>query len=190
MLLLARSALFITVKGTLNLAITHCFFNSKGVSMADDKDLDTNSTTHEEGQWKVFPDSKKYELKGFLQMCIERRFHAAVQACFQEVTGLEETTYWIHTDVGGTPGMEDNDGAPNYCYEDPQNARIMGWSAHGSGCGGFPGMLDPAILDLLMETVERQAAEYPEARHFAFFARNGQRPGEIEVMYTKGKKAK
>ena len=144
--------------------------------MADDKDLDKNPSPEDELQWEVFVDEKEYNLKGFLQMCIERRFHAAVQKCFQGKTGLAETDYWIHTDVGGTPRMESNRGAPDYCYDHPQNARIMGWSAHGSDCGGLPGMLDPAILQKLRDTFAVQAARYPDATHHGFFAKilNGQ----------------
>jgi hypothetical protein len=65
--------------------------------------------------------------------------------------------------------MADQKLAPNYCYFD-KKVRLMGWSAHGDGCGGFPNIPDAEIERLLLKTVEDKVLDYPEARHFVYFA--------------------
>ncbi len=151
--------------------------------MADnaDSDLYNNSAAQDETDWSVYIDSNNYQILGFLQMCIERRFHLAVQECFKKETSLADTDYWIHTGVGGSPQMESevDQKAPRYCYS--QGARIMGWSAHGSKCGGMPGLSDEVILKALQETLNRNSKKYPETWHLGFFAK--ERPdGNVEVL--------
>jgi len=158
--------------------------------MADDKDpnLQTDSHSHEnpapqnEGDWSVFVDPNKYQALGFLQMCIEKRFHLAVQECFKKKTGLGDTDYWIHTDAGGSPNMESPTHlvSPKYCYE--QGARIMGWSAHGSKCGGLPGVPDQDILNRLKETLVRNSTRYLDTWHLGFFAKEGSRGDDVEIL--------
>jgi hypothetical protein len=155
--------------------------------MADDND---ERLQKEEGIWSVFEDPNNYPPLGFLQMCIERRFHLAVQDRFMKETGLGETDYWIHTDAGGSPKMESEVHlvAPNYCYAAPQRARIMGWSAHGSKCGGFPtGATDWEILKALQETLNKKPGMYPGARHLGFFAKEGQTGNQIEILLIEPK---
>jgi len=107
---------------------------------------------------------------GFLQLCADRRFHRCIQEKLQEHAKLpSREAYWIHADAGGTPRMADQKLAPNYCYFD-QNVRLMGWSAHGDKCGGFPNIPDSEIEELLLETVADKVLDYPEARHFVYFA--------------------
>jgi hypothetical protein len=187
MLLLATSAWFnTTLSVNFNLALT-TYSTLKGDSMADDKDpnLQTDSPLRESPapqNWSVFVDPNKYQALGFLQMCIEKRFHMAVQERFKEVTGLGDTDYWIHTDAGGSPNMESavHLVAPKYCYN--EGARIMGWSAHGSKCGGFPGRSDEYILNALRETLSRNSRRYSDTWHLGFFAREGPSAGEIEIL--------
>ncbi|HST23873.1 MAG TPA: hypothetical protein VLR90_22385 [Blastocatellia bacterium] len=143
---------------------------------------DENPSPQEEGQWSFFEDSNDYQLLGFLQMCIEKRFHSAVQGRFQQVAGLSATNYWIHTDIGGSPKMEENDAAPNYCYAWPRNARFMGWSAHGSGCGGFENEDDDYILNALRDTLNKKLILYPEARHVGLFAKVRPGGGGIDIQ--------
>jgi hypothetical protein len=107
---------------------------------------------------------------GFLQLCADRRFHRCIQEKFQEHANLpSREAYWIHADAGGTPRMADQKLAPNYCYFD-KGVRLMGWSAHGNGCGGFPNTPDAEIERLLLKTVAEKVEEYREARHFVYFA--------------------
>src|SRR5215467_4823326 len=84
---------------------------------------------------------------GFLQMCIDKRFHRIIQERFDAETGLTTQQYWLHADVGGSPGLaKKRREAPDYCYDNFPALRDMGWSAHGSKCGGFPGEDDEYIL--------------------------------------------
>lgn len=107
---------------------------------------------------------------GFLQLCADRRFHSIIQAEFQRDAGLRESTdYWIHADAGGTPKMEDLTIAPNYCYK-KKKVRLMGWSAHGAGCGGFGEEVpDNVIRKALKDSLAIQLERYPKADHFCYF---------------------
>jgi len=132
------------------------------------------------GTWSTVIDARHYETLGFLQLCIERRFHQAVQEKFQEVTGLESTQYWIHSDVAGTPQMEDHRRAPEYCVD--QEVEFMGWSAHGTGCGGYEdGTSDSRILGDLIQALNKKPDLYPGITHYGFFATQGDRPEEVRV---------
>ena len=110
-------------------------------------------------------------LLGYLQLCADRRFHKCIQDRFQFEAALSSReSYWIHADAGGTPKMENQRIAPDYCYHQ-KGVRSMGWAAHGNGCGGFPpGTPDPTIRQQLTEVAQRKAAEYPEANHYVYFA--------------------
>lgn len=129
--------------------------------------------------WQVLKASEEDSVLGFLQICIERRFHRAVQLEFQKKTGLSETNYWLQADVGGSPLMEENRKAADYCYK--LGAKLMGWSAHGASCGGFPGIPDAEIQAKLLVTLRGKASEYPRAKHYAFFAT--ERNNEMVVLY-------
>ena len=119
---------------------------------------------------KKLPYTKECTPLGFLQLCADRRFHREIQEQFQIDTELEEPTdYWIHADAGGTPKMECQRTAPDYCYYS-KKVRLMGWSAHGSGCGGFgEDVPDDVIQRALYVVAERKAEEYPLATHFIYF---------------------
>jgi hypothetical protein len=109
---------------------------------------------------------------GFLQMCVERRFYRAIQEKFEELTKLAHNQYWIHTDAGGTPKMKGklHEVAPDYCYK-KQEVRIMGWAAHGTGCGGYGSDVpDEVILRDLRAMLSLRATQYRLAKHYAFFA--------------------
>jgi hypothetical protein len=134
--------------------------------------------------WSTLVDAQHYETLGFLQMCIERRFHQAVGQKFQEVTGLKATQYWIHSDVGGSPKMEAQRLAPDYCRD--QGVKIMGWSAHGTGCGGFGKETpDSVILQALISTLHKKPDEYPGITHYGFFAVEGDKPEDVKIWYRK-----
>ena len=83
------------------------------------------------------------------------------------------TDYWIHADAGGTPKMECQTTAPDYCYH-KKCVRKMGWSAHGNGCGGFGEQVpDSVIQQALSEVAGRRKADYPGATHYVYFATIG-----------------
>jgi len=124
--------------------------------------------------WEVLICDKTKEppILGFLQLCADRRFHQCIQRKFQQDAGLSlPEDYWIHADAGGTPKMECQRTAPDYCYYD-KHVRKMGWSAHGNVCGGFgPDVPDEEIEQALVVIFQRKTEEYPLARHFCYFAR-------------------
>ena len=107
---------------------------------------------------------------GFLQLCADRRFHRYLQKRFQKDAKLKSPTdYWIHADAGGTPKMEKQLIAPDYCYK-KKGVRLMGWSAHGDGCGGFgEEVKDEVIKRALLKTFKVQRKRYKDARHFCYF---------------------
>ena len=122
-------------------------------------------------------------LLGFLQLCADRRFHKVLQERFQKDAGLmSPEDYWIHADAGGTPKMECQRTAPDYVYY-TEKVRLMGWSAHGSGCGGFgKDVPDDVIRKALVAVAQRKAAEYDEADHFIYFA-TIVKEGDVETAH-------
>jgi hypothetical protein len=114
--------------------------------------------------------SEDYPVMGFLQLCADRRFHRCLQERFKEDAGLGSSLeYWIHADAGGTPRMAELIAAPDYCYF-KKGVKVMGWSAHGNGCGGFPDTDDDKIREALEKTAKEKVAAYPKASHFVYFA--------------------
>lgn len=107
---------------------------------------------------------------GFLQLCADRRFHKSIQQAFEEDAGLtSREAYWIHADAGGTPKMECQRITPDYCYINKE-VRLMGWSAHGAGCGGFGEEVpDEVIMRELCATMQRNVRKYALAKHFIYF---------------------
>ncbi|MBI4100504.1 hypothetical protein HY439_02075 [Candidatus Microgenomates bacterium] len=105
--------------------------------------------------------------RGFLQMCADRRFHSEVEEKFQEATGLPATGYWIEATAGGAPAIDSTKTA-DYAYA--HGARQMGWAAHGSNCGGFPGVGDGQMRVSLEKTVKTRMERYPDAQHFQIFS--------------------
>lgn len=116
-------------------------------------------------------DPGDFKLTGYLQLCADRRFHECIQDQFQVDAELpSRNAFWIHADAGGTPKMECQRTAPDYCYYD-KHVRSMGWSAHGDVCGGFgPDVPDAVILEALDVISRRKMEEYPDADHFVYFA--------------------
>jgi hypothetical protein len=131
----------------------------------------SNEFNEENWDVRILPYTDDVALLGFLQLCADRRFHRDIQEQFQEDAGLESPEdYWIHADAGGTPKMECQRTAPDYCYYD-KKVRLMGWAAHGAVCGGFgPNVPDEVIRRALIVVWRRKREEYPEARHFVYFA--------------------
>jgi len=124
-------------------------------------------------------------LLGFLQLCADRRFHKCIQAQFQKDAGLKSPEdYWIHADAGGTPKMKSLTTAPDYCYH-KKKVRLMGWAAHGNGCGGFgEDVPDRVIWRKLWKVARKKMAEYDEASHFVYFATIKKEKGaEQAVVY-------
>ena len=116
---------------------------------------------------------------GFLQLCAERRFHRVVMEAFERETGLRPDEYWIEARPGGSPSWADNTKGSRLAHGG--GARLMGWSAHGDVCLGFPGVDDATLRRRLHAVAARRAEEFPAAEHFALFAL----PGKVEVTRIK-----
>ena len=136
-------------------------------------DNQPNSNLPNEEGWskQISPNIPDPPVLGFLQLCADRRFHRSIQEQFQKDTGLRSTEdYWIHADAGGTPKMECQRTAPDYCYYD-KKVQFMGWAAHGKICGGFgPNVPDEVIKQALLVVSRRRRDDYPKARHYVYFA--------------------
>lgn len=131
----------------------------------------SNEPNEKDWDVRILPYTDDVALLGFLQLCADRRFHRDIQEQFQDDAGLgSPEDYWIHADAGGTPKMECQRTAPDYCYYDKE-VRLMGWAAHGAVCGGFgPNVPDDVIRRALIVVSDRKREEYPDARHFVYFA--------------------
>ena len=105
---------------------------------------------------------------GFLQLCADRRFHRLTMEAFEEAAGLSPTAYWIEAVAGGAPAVALRTRAAELARA--RGATVMGWAAHGDGCGGFPQADDARIRAMLETTVARRRLEYPQAEHLVFFA--------------------
>ena len=137
------------------------------------------------GNWTVerLPYTEDCPARGFLQLCADRRFHRCIQQEFKKDADLNSREdYWIHADAGGTPKMADERVAPNYCYH-KKGVRLMGWSAHGAGCGGFGEEVpDHVIRQALCETMQKNVREYPLAKHFIYFVTVYKEQGKEETV--------
>ena len=125
-----------------------------------------------EDNWMVerLPYTKDTPAKGFLQLCADRRFHRLIQQKFKKDAKLSSREdYWIHADAGGTPKMVGQRVTPNYCYIN-KKVRLMGWSAHGAGCGGFGEQVpDDVIKQALCKAMQKNVRKYRLAKHFIYF---------------------
>jgi hypothetical protein len=108
---------------------------------------------------------------GFLQLCADRRYHRVTMEDFEARTGLRPDQYWIEAAAGGAPGLGGATATARFAYD--KGARIMGWAAHGGGCGGFPGTGDDELRAKLHGAATDAAREFPEAEHWALFAAGG-----------------
>ncbi|HEY3185120.1 MAG TPA: hypothetical protein VGJ77_19930 [Gaiellaceae bacterium] len=112
---------------------------------------------------------------GFLQLCADLRFHRAVMEAFERETGLRPDEYWIEARSGGAPSWADNTATSRKAHR--FGATVMGWSAHGAECRGFPGESDDAIRLRLDKAARRRAEEFPNVSHLVLFAL----PAGVEV---------
>lgn len=100
--------------------------------------------------------------KGFLRRCIDRRFHAQTRQLFEQATGLGQTDYWDEGIAGGA-AVETNEAGADYAQKN--GATIWGWQAHGSHCGGQPGVSDAESAARLDKNIAKQR-KTRGGRHF------------------------
>lgn len=108
---------------------------------------------------------------GFLQLCADRRYHRKTMAQFERATGLRPDQYWIEATAGGAPALDAATATASFAYGN--GARIMGWSAHGDGCGGFPGCSDEELRAKLDAAAGERAKDFPAASHWTLFGAGG-----------------
>ena len=142
----------------------------------------------DEKNWKVksLAYQKDLPVRGFLQMCADRRFHNLLQKEFKKDAGLSSREdYWIHADAGGTPKMAHLTDAPKYCYG-KKKVRLMGWAAHGDICGGFGDHVgDDEIKLALCKTMQRKVRDFPLATHFIYFVTVQKKRGKEETIISR-----
>jgi len=153
--------------------------NNQATNVTPGAERQANVLNEENWLVQKYPDIGIPPLRGFLQLCADRRFHRCLQEQFQKDTGINSPVdYWIHADAGGTPKMECQRTAPDYCYF-KMEVRLMGWSAHGDNCGGFgDNVPDSEIRRALLVTARRKVEDYPLASHYVYFATTEHENGE------------
>lgn len=106
---------------------------------------------------------------GFLQLCADRRFHRRTMDAFEEAASLGSSDlYWIEASAGGAAGFDDVTVTARFAHDN--GARKMGWAAHGTGCGGFPGSSDDEVKGALKAQTAKRVEEFPDAEHWFIFA--------------------
>jgi len=109
---------------------------------------------------------------GFLQLCADKRYHRKTMDAFEAATALTgPDRYWIEATAGGAAAFAEPTLTARYAYEN--GARIMGWAAHGDGCGGFPGRSDADMQAMLEAAARELLAEFPDADHWLLFGQGG-----------------
>lgn len=161
--------------------------NDQSNSQATNADptAERQSNVLNDENWIVerLPYTEDCPARGFLQLCADRRFHKCIQQEFKKDANLtSREDYWIHADAGGTPKMASQSVAPDYCYK-KKGVRLMGWSAHGAGCGGFGEEVEDIVIRrALCVTMQGKVKEYPEAKHFIYFVTVYKEQGKEETV--------
>jgi len=106
------------------------------------------------------------ERLGYLASCMDRRFVVNTRRAFEKETGLSETQYWHESWPGGA-AVPQSEVGEDYAYS--HGARAFGWQAHGSTCGGQPGVSDQEIQQRLDTTIHAKVEKFPDADHYRIF---------------------
>lgn len=106
------------------------------------------------------------EIKGYLSVCMDRRFWKLAADAFTEKTGLALTDFWLETNPGGANTQANPTGED---YAAHHGAEVFGWGAHGSTCGGQPGVSDEESKARLLKKIEEKKAKFPDRKHYGLF---------------------
>jgi hypothetical protein len=106
------------------------------------------------------------DVKGYLSTCMDKRFWKQAAEMFAGETGMEMTDFWLETNPGGVNTQANPTGED---YAAGHGAQVMGWGAHGSNCGGQPGMSDEESKSILMTKIEEKKAKFPDKKHYGLF---------------------
>lgn len=106
------------------------------------------------------------DIKGYLSACMDRRFWKKSAELFAEKTGLSMTEFWVETNPGGANTQSNPTGED---YATANGAEMLGWGAHGSHCGGQPGVSDEESRSRLLAKIEEKKAKFPNKKHYGLF---------------------
>src|SRR5690554_806601 len=101
------------------------------------------------------------DIKGYLNVCMDKRFWKKATEMFTEKTSLSVTDFWLETNPGGVNTLENMVGQD---YAASHGATVMGWGAHGSVCGGQQGISDDESKARLMQKIEEKKGKFPEVK--------------------------
>ncbi|PIW08055.1 hypothetical protein COW38_01520 [Candidatus Collierbacteria bacterium CG17_big_fil_post_rev_8_21_14_2_50_45_7] len=104
--------------------------------------------------------------KGYLSACMDKRFWLKVAQAFAEKTGMEMTDFWLETNAGGA-NTQNNPTGEDYAVA--HGAQVFGWGAHGSVCGGQPGVSDDDSKAILLEKIQEKKLKFPGNKHYGIF---------------------
>jgi len=123
--------------------------------------------------------------KAYLCACMDHRFFERTLTEFREIAGTRMV--YLETEAGGAPSFGSEPSSARLAYDVPAiSARIMGWAAHGDGCGGFPGRTNDEMREKLIATVKERMRDFPDVRHIALFATEAPDGGvDVEVWQFK-----
>lgn len=122
---------------------------------------------------------------GFLRSCIDKRFVEATRQAFEarvqadlKLPAFGSTSYWHEAYAGGSakdpPGFPDGT-SDGEAYAAAHGAKIFGWQAHISFCGGFANIPEPeqdrVIREGLARTFEHKKQQYREAVQYMILAK-------------------
>lgn len=111
------------------------------------------------------------DIKGYLNVCMDKRFWKKAADAFAEKTGLTLTDFWLETNPGGVNTLINPTGED---YAAGHGAQVFGWGAHGSNCGGQPGVSDEDSKKVLLQKIEEKKAKHPSAKHYGIFLTDDQ----------------
>lgn len=106
------------------------------------------------------------DVKGYLNVCMDKRFWKKAVDVFMEKSGLEITDFWLETNPGGVNTLENMTGQE---YAAGHGATTFGWGAHGSNCGGQPGVSDEESKARLQKKIEEKKSKFPEGKHYGLW---------------------
>jgi hypothetical protein len=117
-------------------------------------------------------------VRGFLQLCSDRRYHRKIMMAFERETGLQPNDYYVEARPGGAPSWADTTRIARFAYR--SGASFMGWAAHGDRCFGFYGAANDELRRKLERTARRRAEDFPRASHYLLFGA----VGDVEVRHV------
>lgn len=107
--------------------------------------------------------------KAYLCACMDHRFFERILEEFRAAAGTRMV--YLETEAGGAPAFGSEPGSARLAHQHAGiQARIMGWAAHGDGCGGFPGRSNDEMREKLLATVNERRRDFPDCKHLALFA--------------------